>query len=590
MLRFLTFLFLLATMAWAAKPMEPLTNYNVILVHGAADGVSNGFSCDEEDARKEPYDFYREYKANPVNVGTIEASPWQLGGAPGMIGSYTNSNKLTHWLDIQIFENSSLDLQKRLDSTRIYLQRSFTKPAGSPRENGLEIGYSKWACGKRRSLIEEAQEVRAQGRDNLKEYRNDVSKRNKLPPSRNILIAHSMGGVTSREYVQGNNYNNDVDKVITLDSPHEGTGALNMLLGMSDAADHSIQTVTSSLAGLATTGLILAATSKDVTAATVALYGFILPTGMNATTYALGQGLIKFLDKHYQRDDPLTPYIDPTRSNSSQDGIVNLKNRQYTDNLPMMRLLYGENSMTFSEPNDAKATSGHNVFLPKAFNSFFYNLDSQVSGGGSLTVDFINSVTSAIAGALFGVIIGDHGTTLIPQESGEAKNTKAFDDHRANVIKRSYDGHIYKGLDKAIETIPVVMAGTAAAIVAVDKMLFLSPYVGEAVKTGIAIAAGLAVATEIGLAFTAGINDLAGSHEAPLLREYQEKWRAEKNTFSTISGDPGEYKPYRMEEFLYEKPFINLRVTSTNDKLKEPLNTNLGFNYLEVQKDNQNSV
>jgi triacylglycerol esterase/lipase EstA (alpha/beta hydrolase family) len=37
-----------------------------------------------------------------------------------------------------------------------------------------------------------------------------------------------MGGVVSREYVQGNFYNGDVDKIITLDSPHEGTGALNM--------------------------------------------------------------------------------------------------------------------------------------------------------------------------------------------------------------------------------------------------------------------------------------------------------------------------------------------------------------------------
>ncbi len=37
-----------------------------------------------------------------------------------------------------------------------------------------------------------------------------------------------MGGVAIREYVQGPNYNKDVDKIITLVSPHEGTGALNM--------------------------------------------------------------------------------------------------------------------------------------------------------------------------------------------------------------------------------------------------------------------------------------------------------------------------------------------------------------------------
>ncbi|MDO4947455.1 MAG: hypothetical protein Q4E52_07735, partial [Fibrobacter sp.] len=34
--------------------------------------------------------------------------------------------------------------------------------------------------------------------------------------SRYILIGHSMGGVVSREYVQGNFYNGDVDKIISI--------------------------------------------------------------------------------------------------------------------------------------------------------------------------------------------------------------------------------------------------------------------------------------------------------------------------------------------------------------------------------------
>ena len=50
--------------------------------------------------------------------------------------------------------------------------------------------------------------------------------------SRYILVGHSMGGVVSREYVQSDYYNDDVDKIVTLDSPHEGTGALNMQLGL----------------------------------------------------------------------------------------------------------------------------------------------------------------------------------------------------------------------------------------------------------------------------------------------------------------------------------------------------------------------
>ena len=51
--------------------------------------------------------------------------------------------------------------------------------------------------------------------------------------SRYILIGHSMGGVVSREWIQNSDYyHNEVDKVITLDSPHEGTGALEMQVGL----------------------------------------------------------------------------------------------------------------------------------------------------------------------------------------------------------------------------------------------------------------------------------------------------------------------------------------------------------------------
>jgi len=37
MQKYLTILFFFAVSTWSAKPMESLTNYNVIMVHGAAD-------------------------------------------------------------------------------------------------------------------------------------------------------------------------------------------------------------------------------------------------------------------------------------------------------------------------------------------------------------------------------------------------------------------------------------------------------------------------------------------------------------------------------------------------------------------------
>jgi hypothetical protein len=226
-----------AAWCWSAKPMESIENYNVILVHGAAD-MRSGLDCRNGKALENAYQTIQtvvkkedgkdsiiiNYQAR---IGGYEdwVLPWNENFHGGFLFQDTASGatgmlkELRPWLKDYVFGGND---------TVIYLQRPFVNPAGSPFDNGDEIGKSGWhgddKCSERRSLIEEAQEVRAEGRVNLINLRKDVTLRDNLPPSRNILIAHSMGGVSSREYVQGNGYKNDVDKVITLDSPHEGTG------------------------------------------------------------------------------------------------------------------------------------------------------------------------------------------------------------------------------------------------------------------------------------------------------------------------------------------------------------------------------
>jgi len=56
----------------------------------------------------------------------------------------------------------------------------------------------------------------------LRYNQNDVP--NEEVPKKFILIGHSMGGLTARDYITGSFYQGDVDKLITLDSPHEGSG------------------------------------------------------------------------------------------------------------------------------------------------------------------------------------------------------------------------------------------------------------------------------------------------------------------------------------------------------------------------------
>jgi hypothetical protein len=205
MLRFLVFLLSLIAFAQAAKPMEPLENYNVIMVHGAADskqGIKDSF----------------------VNANVCGAKAYDKYG--GVFGA--------------------------ADMTGHY-------------------------------------------------YNNDV---NSLPPSRNILIAHSMGGVASREYVQGNFYNGDVDKVITLDSPHEGTGALNMLLSLDNKGwkNTDISDINASKLLSLTIDLILTKMSSDNSSAAAALYGVVSSLG-NWGAPESSNLLIELLGYHYAQDE-----------------------------------------------------------------------------------------------------------------------------------------------------------------------------------------------------------------------------------------------------------------------------------------------
>jgi len=149
-------------------------------------------------------------------------------------------------------------------------------------------------------------------------------------------------------------------------------------------------------------------------------------------------------------------------------------------------------------------------------------------------------------------------------------------------MKRSYDGHIAGDMDLSsiigigqipylrnipadLWGVPAIMHTAAVAIIAANAALEFFPQLLPIVKPAIATAAVYAVLAKEGAidaTYLAGYFDLRYSHEAPLLKDFQSKWKASPNTYSKILGGQGSYEPYRMEEFLYEKPFANLRVHS----------------------------
>lgn len=221
--------------SWSVpKPMESIENYNVMLIHGAY-GKNKGFLDVKDTARiKEAY---------------VATKPLDNGAALGRYHENLDDEpRLLHWLTTKVFDEPEMNVDDvHPKHSYVYQWRSFSNPANSSYNNAFELGDRTWFMPAtryehRRAMMEEAQEVKASvydsterkyiyGQEALDTIRRNTDLYRQLA-SRYILIGHSMGGVVSREYVQGDFYNGDVDKIITLDSPHEDAGALNMQLGM----------------------------------------------------------------------------------------------------------------------------------------------------------------------------------------------------------------------------------------------------------------------------------------------------------------------------------------------------------------------
>lgn len=233
MKKFTFILFVVVSVCWSIpKPMESIENYNVMLLHGAY-GSDQGF-LDITDTNKTAEAYYA--KANLDN-----------GAALGRYYEAPDKKdpRLLHWLTTKVLDEPEMDTSDvHPKHSYVYQWRSFSNPANNSVNNAVELGKRSWRMTgfeHRRAMMEEAQEVKASfydvtkddslhGQKALDSIRKNPDLYRQLA-SRYILIGHSMGGVVSREWIQNSDYyHGEVDKVITLDSPHEGTGAIAVIL------------------------------------------------------------------------------------------------------------------------------------------------------------------------------------------------------------------------------------------------------------------------------------------------------------------------------------------------------------------------
>lgn len=501
---------------------------------------------------------------------TVKDSSWKLGGAPGMLGGLHERDEglITSWLDSAVFEdyvykNGIPFVADSFASSVIYIQRSFANPAESPAHNALEIGDRTWkgsnGCSSRRSLIEEAQEMRAHGQKNLNSLRSDSLKSAyRAIPSRNILIAHSMGGVASREYVQSNFYNHDVDKVITLDSPHEGTGALAMLIDLLDPRVTSGSFGLVEIASQVATWYVLSLVFKQNWMASVMAPLTFASNWLEIMLKGITEGALHY---GYQYTDPLVKYINPDTDllddvfSPYEPGIEILRKKTRTDSLPMFRLLYAENALTFTDPGKGWYNS-LDLVIPDGLTAGIGNLVSQWASDAPGTIKTGNVFLSTLLGLFAGVTMQETGSSLIPTESGMAANTAVLNSPNVNVRKVGFNAALHASSEST--ALGEAVALTIASLTVLDVALMWNQMACIGAKIAAVVASAAMMTPLIPGVILPVVGDFTDSHKSPVMAKYQSQWFADENSYSEMVGGSENIKPLLMEDFLYEKPYINL--------------------------------
>ena len=546
-----------------SKPMESIEHYNIILVHGAADSLS-GVDCEASDL-KTPFEYYVDSTGDfkriqgYVKEGMFWWSEDSRSTATGMMKTLPN------WINDKILDGQAQDL------FGIYLNRPFVNPANTPIVNGREIGNRTWKgrdnCKVRRSLTEEAEEIRLRGRKKLISDRNNpLNYRNYTQidsigyhTHRNILIAHSMGGLASREYVQGDDYNRDVDKVITLDSPHRGTYSLNGLLDMKRYISSTSIEALSQMTLLYGTGLILdyGGFTVNQTALLAITYGFVGLDALNAFVDALVDLALQY---GFKEDDPLTKYIVPGSAE-----LAALNGKKWNETMPLFRVLYGVGGLTFGSNEEYLQNFG-SFFVPDGLLAMVKNIIAQASHTELDGAAYANNI---IAGGTLGFVGGlgltDQGSILIPHWSGAGEGVSVFENGNPDFVRVSFSANEHTNQGNKDTNIMGIVAASNAALIACEALNVFSPAAVKVAKTAIGITTGVVLAFLIVPPTVEAVLDMTENHKNPSQSDWQEKQKSKKNTYMRIDGKNEDIETYLLEDLLYEKPFVNLSVRNAND-------------------------
>ncbi|WP_254794235.1 LamG domain-containing protein, partial [Fibrobacter sp. UWOV1] len=172
-------------------------------------------------------------------------------------------------------------------------------------------------------------------------------------------------------------------------------------------------------------------------------------------------------------------------------------------------------------------------------------------------------MASFIAG-VGGFSVKDNGSSIVPDTSSEAKHVDLLNNSAVD-IKRAYFNAAPNSIESDADKI-ALMSIASDAILALEIIAKLGGF-GAAAATAGKLAIAIPAAYSISLMFipaaVAGFSDLKYSHTLPLNYSDLDTMKIAKKAFSPLGGGMSSYTPYLMEDFLYERPFVNLALNDT---------------------------
>ena len=240
--------------------------------------------------------------------------------------------------------------------------------------------------------------------------------------------------------------------------------------------------------------------------------------------------------------------------------------------------------MTYTDPEEVE------YFVPQSMHSLaiddyklpVFNYAAQINGTGDFSARYVNALTSHVMGS-FGIPMQTTGSSIVSAASSEGRDVVVLNDSYVDIKKKYFNAAPYAS--GALGDIATFMEALTNGILAVDYAVdYLWPFGSDMIKIAMGFAAGNSFGPSLMAATGVGIADVVVSHQIPLYWDNLDTMKADTNIFPMQTG-VSTYTPYLMEDFLYERPFVNLALNdirtlnmlsplSPDSIEKSPLNRN----------------